>query len=122
MFAKKDKVATFGIGLVLNLIGEGTEINGNIISEGDIRIDGKVIGNVITKAKMVLGASGSIDGNVTANSGDVSGIVKGHLVISDILFLKSSGRIDGDIKTAKMVIESGAEFNGSCQMHGELKG
>jgi cytoskeletal protein CcmA (bactofilin family) len=119
MFNKKDKVATFGPGLVLNLVGDGTEIRGNINSDGDIRIDGRVIGNVITRSKMVLGNSGSIDGDVTANSGDVSGKIKGNLNITDILYLKSSGRIDGNITTSKMVIESGGEFNGSCQMNGQ---
>jgi cytoskeletal protein CcmA (bactofilin family) len=119
MFGKKENVATFGPGLVLNLVGDGTEIKGNINSEGDIRIDGKVIGNIITKSKMVLGASGSVDGDVSANSADISGSIKGNLTIADILFLKASGRIDGNISTAKMVLESGGEFNGSCQMHGQ---
>jgi cytoskeletal protein CcmA (bactofilin family) len=119
MFGKKDKVATFGPGLVLNLVGDGTEIKGNINSDGDIRIDGRVIGNVITKSKMVLGTSGSIDGDVTANSADISGAVQGNLTITDILFLKASGHIDGNIATSKMVIESGGEFNGSCHMQGQ---
>lgn len=118
MFGKKDNVATFGPGLVLNLVGEGTEIKGHINSVGDIRIDGKVLGNVITRSKMVLGASGVIEGDVTAQSGDVSGVVKGNLIISDILYLKSSGHIEGNITTSKMVIESGGEFNGSCHMQG----
>ena len=119
MFGKKDKVATFGPGLVLNLVGDGTEIKGNINSDGDIRIDGKVIGDVITRAKLVLGASGTIDGNVTANSSDISGTIKGNMVISDILYIKASGRIEGDITTSKMVIENGGEFNGSCHMNGQ---
>lgn len=119
MFGKKDNVATFSSGLVLNLVGDGTEIKGNINCDGDIRIDGKVIGNVITKSKMVLGTSGSIDGDVSANSADISGNLKGNLTIADILFLKASGRIDGNISTSKMVIESGGEFNGSCHMHGQ---
>jgi len=116
MFGKKDKVATFGPGLVLNLVGDGTEIKGDIHSEGDIRIDGKVIGNIVTRSKMVLGTSGSITGDVTANSTDISGTLKGNLVITDILFLKASGSIDGNITTSKMVIESGGEFNGECHM------
>jgi cytoskeletal protein CcmA (bactofilin family) len=118
MFGKKENATTFGP-LVLNLVGEGTEIKGNINCDSDIRIDGKVIGNVITRSKMVLGTSGSIDGDVTANSADVSGNLKGNLTISDILFLKASGRIDGNISTTKMVVESGGEFNGSCHMHGQ---
>ena len=119
MFGKKDNVASFGPGLVLNLVGEGTEIKGHINCDSDIRIDGKVIGNVTTKSKMVLGTSGIIDGDVIAHSVDISGNLKGNLTASDIIFLKASGRIDGNITTSKMVIESGGEFNGSCQMHGQ---
>jgi len=119
MFGKKDTVATFGPGLVLNLVGEGTEIKGNINSDGDIRIDGKITGDVITRSKLVLGASGIIEGNVTANSSDISGNVKGNMVISDITYIKSSGSIEGDITTSKMIIENGGEFNGSCHMNGQ---
>lgn len=119
MFGKKDNVATFGPGLVLNLVGEGTEIKGDINCDSDIRIDGTVKGNVITKSKMVLGNSGIIEGDVSANSSDISGRLKGNLNITDLLFLKASGRIDGNISTAKMIIESGGEFNGNCHMHGQ---
>ncbi|MCB9251801.1 MAG: polymer-forming cytoskeletal protein [Flavobacteriales bacterium] len=119
MFAKKEKIANFGPSLVLNLVGEGTEIQGDINSAGDIRIDGLVKGNVSTKAKMVLGTTGRIEGEVNANSGDVSGYIKGNLIITDMLFLKSSGHIDGNITTSKMIVESGGEFNGNCHMHGQ---
>lgn len=117
MFGKKDQVATFGPGLDFNLVGDGTEIKGSINSDSDIRIDGKVLGNVTTKSKMVLGTSGYIDGDVSASSVDVSGVIKGNVKASEILYLKASGRIEGNITTAKMVIESGGEFNGSCQMN-----
>ena len=119
MFGKKDKVATFGPGLVFNLVGDGTEIRGSILSDSDIRIDGKVIGDVTTKSKLVLGTAGTIDGDVSASSVDISGTVKGNVTAADILFLKASGRIEGNITTSKMVIESGGEFNGSCKMHGQ---
>ncbi|MCC6722331.1 MAG: polymer-forming cytoskeletal protein [Bacteroidia bacterium] len=116
MFNKKENSSAFNPGLVLNLVGEGTEITGNIIAEGDIRIDGKVKGNVNTHSKMVLGTNGVIEGDVTANSGDVSGKIKGNLSITEILFLKASGIVDGNITTSKMIVESGGEFNGNCRM------
>ncbi len=120
MFGKKEKSSTFGQALVLNLIGEGTEIKGNIKCDSDLRIDGKVIGNVSTHSKLVLGAAGSIEGNVKARSGDVSGVLKGDVVVDEILFIKASGRVDGNISTSKMVIESGGEFNGNCSMQANL--
>ena len=116
MFGKKENASAFNPGLVLNLVGEGTEITGNIISEGDIRIDGKVKGNVETRSKMVLGTNGVVEGDVSANSGDISGRIKGNLTISEVLYLKASGSIDGNISTSKMIVESGGEFNGNCRM------
>ncbi|NUM32657.1 MAG: polymer-forming cytoskeletal protein [Bacteroidetes bacterium] len=116
MFGKKENTLAFNPGLVLNLVGEGTEITGNIISEGDIRIDGKVKGNVDTKSKMVLGTNGVIEGDVTANSGDISGKIKGNITIAEALYLKASGSVDGNITTSKMIVESGGEFNGNCRM------
>ena len=116
MFGKKENTSAFNPGLVLNLVGEGTEITGNINAEGDIRIDGKVKGNVVTRSKMVLGTNGIIEGDVSANSGDVSGKVTGNLTITEVLYLKASGSIDGNITTSKMIVESGGEFNGNCRM------
>ncbi|PCJ64125.1 MAG: hypothetical protein COA58_14160 [Bacteroidetes bacterium] len=114
MIGKKDKSAQV-IG-ALNVLGEGTTIDGNLTSSGDLRIDGVVNGDVETKSKCVLGLSGRIVGNIHAKSCDISGKVDGNVKVSDLLLLKSSGKINGDINTAKIVVENGGEFNGSCTM------
>ncbi|MBR9861257.1 polymer-forming cytoskeletal protein [bacterium] len=100
----------------LNVIGEGTTIKGDLISNGDLRIDGEVIGSIKTKAKCVLGNSCKVTGNVEAKNCDISGKVEGDVRVSDILLIKSTGIINGDLKTSKLVVESGGEFNGSCTM------
>lgn len=100
----------------LNVIGEGTIINGDISSTGDLRVDGTIEGTVRTKAKFVLGASGRVSGNIDARNADISGTVNGNLQISEVLFLKATARINGDIETNKLIIESGGEFNGKCIM------
>lgn len=102
----------------LNVLGEGTTIEGDLVSTGDLRIDGKVKGNVDTKGKCVLGTSGSIVGDVKAKSCDISGHVTGNVIVLDTLFLKSSGIINGDINTSKMVVEIGGQLNGACVMGG----
>ncbi len=108
-------------GQSINLIGAGTSIEGEVKSSGDIRIDGIINGSVISKAKVVIGATGSVEGDVTCQNADVSGIVKGKIIVSEMLFLKSTARITGDINASKLVVESGASFTGSCNMGPMIK-
>lgn len=105
----------------VNLIGAGTKILGDINSGGDIRIDGHLIGNIVTTGKFVLGASGLIEGNITTVNADVSGEVKGVVSVSEMLSLKATARINGDIETAKLMIEPGAVFTGTCNMGAKVK-
>lgn len=100
----------------INLIGAGTIIEGDIRSSGDIRIDGTVQGSVSSKAKVVVGATGVIEGDVNGQNSDVSGTIKGKTTVVDLLFLKSTSNIIGDIVTGKLVVEVGATFTGTCNM------
>jgi cytoskeletal protein CcmA (bactofilin family) len=99
-----------------NTIGKGTSINGDIETFGNIRIDGKVIGNIKTKSKLVLGNTSHIEGNVLAQNAEIEGEVKGVVEITELLVLKPSAVIHGDIISNKLIVESGATFNGSCKM------
>ncbi len=100
----------------INIINAGTSIVGDINSEGDLRIDGTVNGSITVKTKLVLGSSSKVDGNVKAANCDVQGIVNGNLFIDELLIVKATAKIIGDINSQKLVIESGAEFNGKSQM------
>lgn len=119
MFSKKKESSPATPSTSINVIGVDTIVEGNIISKGDIRIDGQLKGSIKTSAKMVLGSSGKIEGDVDAKSADISGVVNGNLNVSDILYLKQSSKVYGDIKTGKLVVESGGEFNGKCVMSGQ---
>lgn len=105
----------------INLIGAGTVIEGDIRSNGDIRIDGTVYGHVISKAKVVIGATGVVEGDVNSQNSDVSGTIKGKTVVAELLFLKSTSKVIGDIITGKLVVEVGATFTGSCNMGPVIK-
>lgn len=100
----------------INLISQGTEIKGEIKSKGDIRIDGHVEGVVQSDAKVVIGTTGHVEGDIYCTSADVLGKITGTIKCKEILFLKGSAHLEGDIHTNKLVVESGAQFNGSCQM------
>jgi cytoskeletal protein CcmA (bactofilin family) len=100
----------------INLISNGTDITGDIKSNGDIRIDGSLNGNLSTKGKVVIGPTGRITGEVICKNSEVSGIIEGKIVVSQLLNLKASSKITGDIVTAKLAIEPGARFTGTCNM------
>ncbi len=102
----------------INLIGTGTAITGDIRSEGDIRIDGSLKGNLHTKGKVVIGPTGNLEGEINCRNIDVSGKVDGKINVNELLTLKASARINGEIKTNKLSIEPGAIFSGSCDMKG----
>ena len=106
---------------VVNMIGTGTTINGDIQSKGDIRVDGTLKGSVTTEGKVVLGIDGVIEGDVVCKNADVSGILKAKITVSQLLSLKTSAKLNGDITTNKLSIEPGAEFTGSCSMGAVIK-
>lgn len=99
-----------------NTIGKGTTITGDLETFGNIRIDGKVIGNIKTKSKLVLGNTSHIEGNVLSQNAEIEGEVKGVVEITELLILKPSAVVHGDIITNKLIVESGATFNGECKM------
>jgi cytoskeletal protein CcmA (bactofilin family) len=105
----------------VNLIGSGTKIVGDISSAGDVRIDGHLLGNIVTTGKFVLGASGVVEGNVTSVNADLSGEVKGTVNVSETLSLKNTAKINGDIVTGKLAIDPGALFTGTCNMGAKVK-
>jgi cytoskeletal protein CcmA (bactofilin family) len=104
-----------------NVIGKGTMLEGNIETFGNIRIEGKIIGNIKSKSKIALGHSSHVDGNITAQNADIEGEVKGKIEIGELLVLKATAVVHGDILTGKLVVEPGAVFNGSCKMGAAVK-
>jgi cytoskeletal protein CcmA (bactofilin family) len=100
----------------INLISNGTDISGDIKSNGDIRIDGSLTGNLNTKGKVVIGVTGKVNGEVICKNSEVSGSVEGKISVSQLLILKASSKILGDIATSKLSIEPGAKFTGNCKM------
>lgn len=99
-----------------NVIAAGTIIKGDIITDGDFRIDGKIEGTIQSKGRIIVGNSGSILGTVKAENIDVMGYIEGTIVTNDTLTLKSTAKVKGDIKTSILDIEQRAEFNGTCTM------
>ena len=101
-----------------NLIGSSTKIKGDIVSDGDFRIDGNVDGNIKTSGRLIVGKEGVITGTITCANADVEGKISGTLNCSGTLSLKSSAIIDGEVFIEKLSVEPGATFNASCSMKG----
>ncbi|UII81535.1 polymer-forming cytoskeletal protein [Flagellimonas sp. CMM7] len=99
-----------------NRIEKNTKIKGNITSEADFRIDGKLEGNVKTSGKVVIGKDGYINGKVECVNADIEGKFNGELLVNDLLSLKASAIIEGTVSVSKLAVEPGATFNAACTM------
>ncbi|HEY9488188.1 MAG TPA: polymer-forming cytoskeletal protein [Chryseosolibacter sp.] len=119
--SKEEKRVAEEISNSSNTIGKGTFLEGNVETYGNIRIEGKVTGNVKSKSKVALGPSSFVQGNVMAQNADLEGEVKGRIEVAELLVLKATAVIHGDIVTGKLVVEPGAIFNGTCKMGAAVK-
>ncbi len=100
----------------LNMIGEGTVIEGTIRSEGDIRISGRLVGKLFVRGKAIVSQEGVIEGDLSASSADIAGQIHGMADVEERLVLKGTARVEATLRTGRLVIEEGAVFNGECQM------
>jgi cytoskeletal protein CcmA (bactofilin family) len=103
----------------VNMIGKGTSIKGDIRSDGDFRVDGILHGSIQSNGKIVVGVSGSIEGDITCQNADFSGQVKAVIRVRELLSLKATSRVNGEVHTSKLAIEPGARFSGTCNMEDE---
>ena len=104
-----------------NKISQGTTLTGDITSEGSFRIEGELEGNLNIKGKVVIGDTGLIKGEVVCENADIEGRLEGRLTVNTCLTLKSTANINGEVVTDQLVVESGATFNATCQMKGNVK-
>ena len=100
----------------INLVGTGTTIKGEIFSNGDIRIDGTIIGTVESKGKVIVGYTGVDEGDIICQNADFSGQIKARVEVAELLTMKANSKLFGEIITSKLAIEPGAVFTGSCTM------
>lgn len=107
---------------LVNQIKAGTHIEGEIRSNGDMRIDGTLKGTIHTQGKLVIGPTGQIDGEISCLNAEVHGTINGKITVNELLSLKATSKLLGDIVVGKLAIEPGAQFSGSCVMGNAVKG
>lgn len=100
---------------------EGTSLQGEIRTDSNLRIDGKVKGTINAKGKVIIGQTGVVEGEVVCQTSEIEGSLDGKITCSDILSLKATAKLSGDILTKKLAIEPGASFSGNCSMGGVVK-
>ena len=100
----------------INLISAGTQVKGDVESNSGIRIDGQLQGKMDIKGKVVIGASGQILGDIICQTLEISGQITGNVHAADLVSLKSTARMNGEIIARKLAIEPGAVFTGNCRM------
>jgi cytoskeletal protein CcmA (bactofilin family) len=98
------------------LISAGTTLKGDISSNNDLRIDGTIIGNVTCTSKIVIGASGNVEGDITGNQADIVGKVSGNIKTKDLVQLRGDCVVKGNVYAGKLQVEPTAIFNGQCHM------
>lgn len=100
----------------INLIAEGTEVEGTLKASDDLRVSGTIIGTLHVDGKAILAEEGKLDGDLHATDADIAGTVEGNLHIAGRLTVKGTAHIKGTIRTKRLIVEEGAEFDGQCEM------
>jgi cytoskeletal protein CcmA (bactofilin family) len=119
MFNSKNKTdmqqsTTSGNGTTL--ISAGTTLKGDISSNSDLRIDGTIIGNIHSSAKIVIGSNGVVEGDISGNQADIVGKVSGNIRAKELLQLRGECVVTGNLYAGKLQVEPSATFNGQCHM------
>jgi cytoskeletal protein CcmA (bactofilin family) len=113
---KEAAKAGIPVSLSLNTLTEGTSIEGIIKADSDLRVDGKIKGNLICSAKVIIGPTGQVSGEIRCKNAVIEGKFVGLLEVQELLNIRENAHIEGDIFTGKLVVQSGAVFNVNCHM------
>lgn len=102
-------------------IVENTIIKGDIQSKADFRLDGYLEGNLTCEGKIIIGPTGEVQGNIKCKNIDIEGKFTGKLEVSELLIVKSTSKIKGDVVVGKLSVEPGALFEATCIMKNNVK-
>lgn len=119
---KTDMTVPAPAGNGTTLISSGTTLKGDVSSNGDLRIDGTIIGNIKSTAKIIIGASGVVEGDILGNQADIVGKVTGNVRAKELLQLRGDSVVTGNLYAGKLQVEPSATFNGQCHMGANIVG
>jgi cytoskeletal protein CcmA (bactofilin family) len=84
--------------------------------ENDLRVDGTIKGKISCQSKIIIGPTGVVDGEIRCQNAVIEGRFKGILHVSELLNVRETAEVEGEISTNKLLVQSGARFNVSCKM------
>jgi len=121
MFGSKDQEGTTNLNQGGNqtedtVIGSTIKIEGDLVSNGNIIVDGEVVGSLKTEKSLTIGAGAKVSADIKANQASIAGEVNGNIEIMGRIDLSESAKVHGDIKASVLAIQAGAKFNGQCSM------
>ncbi len=116
MFDKKNKQPYTDLLGKTNRIVEATQIKGDIFSPADFRLDGELIGNFTSNGKLVIGPSGKVIGDIVCKNADIEGVFTGKITVYELLNIKATAFVEGEVCIGKLAIEPGAHFTATCVM------
>jgi cytoskeletal protein CcmA (bactofilin family) len=100
----------------LNTLVEGTIVEGQVTAKSDIRVDGMIRGNLNCDGKVIIGITGFVEGQINCANAVIQGKFEGTLNVKELLNIRESAKITGEVTTGKLIVESGAVFNVTCKM------
>src|SRR5919197_6016579 len=113
---REDDTVQQRAGEVHTLIGKGSEFDGKLSFEGQVRIDGKFSGQINTKDVLVIGEGARVMAEITAGTVIINGVVEGNIKAAQLIELHQPGRMKGNMETPALSIDRGVVFEGSCKM------
>lgn len=103
----------------LNSLVEGTDVEGTIQSQSDIRVDGKIKGTLTCSAKVIIGPNGFIEGEIKCQNAVIEGRFQGNLNVRELLNIRETAVVAGEVSYGKLIVQSGAVINGSYKVSGQ---
>ena len=105
----------------VNMISEGTQLDGTLQTKNDIRVAGTLNGEAKADGKIIVSSSGKVDGNIEAADADIAGKIDGEVRVTNKLVLRKTAVIEGDIYTKTILAEEGSQINGSFHMSEDIE-
>ena len=118
---RKDDDTIAKSGDLNTIVGKGSSLEGTLKVENSLRVDGRIKGHVTTTESLVIGKEGEIEGEIIAKNAIIGGRVRGKISTTGKVVLETKAMFQGEMKTARLVIDDGAVFDGRCSMQKDGK-
>ena len=121
LMKREEENVTVRAGEVHTLLGKGSEFEGKLTFEGQVRIDGKFSGQIFTKDTLVIGDGAKVSAEINAGTVVVNGSVEGNIRATQLIELHQPARVKGNLETPALQMDKGVLFEGSCKMENQAK-